>query len=75
MYLFHLFLCMSLALNAHSAPLNFIQEYLQQASPTKLLGSSFGVPGVDQTFDYVVRIPLFNHCVQAQSKSRSSEEA
>ena len=56
---------MSLALNARSAPLDFIQGYLQQASQTKLLGSSFGVPGVNQTFDYVVRIPLSNHCVQA----------
>ena len=49
---------MSLASNAHSATLNFIQEYLQQSSQTKLLGSSFGVPGVNQTFDYVVRTPL-----------------
>ena len=65
MYLFHLFLCMSLASNAHSAPLNFIQGYLQQSSQTKLLGSSFGVPGVNQTFDYVVRILLFNQWIQA----------
>lgn len=59
MIYFHLLLCVSLASKAHCAPLNFIQEYLQQSSQTKLLGSSFGVPGVDQTFDYVVRIPFF----------------
>ena len=60
MLLSHLFLCIYLASNAHSAPLNFIQGYLQQSSQTKLLGSSFGVPGVNQTFDYVVRTPLLN---------------
>ena len=55
MHLTHLVLLITtLVSSAHSAPLNFIQEYLQQAQQTKLLGSSFGLPGVDQTFDYVV---------------------
>lgn len=54
MHVPHLFVCTSLVLSVHSAPLNFIQSYLQQASQTKLLGSSFGLPGIDQSFDYVV---------------------
>ena len=58
MHIPHLFLFTILAWSLHSAPLTFIQGYLQQASQTKLLGSSFGAPGIDQTFDYVVCIPL-----------------
>ena len=53
-----LLICTGLAVSVHSAPLNSIPGYLQQDSQTKLLGSSFGVPGVDQTFDYVVRSPV-----------------
>ena len=30
--------------------------YSQQNGNERLLGSSFGFPGTDQTFDYVVRI-------------------
>ena len=58
MHLSHLLLCTSLASSVHSAPLTFVQEYLHQAQQNKLLGSSFGVPGIDQTFDYVVRSPV-----------------
>ena len=58
MYFSCLLICTCLAVSVHSAPLTFIPGYLQQDSQTKLLGSSFGVPGVDQTFDYVVRYPV-----------------
>ncbi|CAD6564370.1 MAG: hypothetical protein ASARMPRED_004390 [Alectoria sarmentosa] len=54
MHLSLIFLCASLISSIRSAPLSPIQGYLQQASQTKLLGSSFGVLGTDQTFDYVI---------------------
>ena len=55
MHLSHLLLSTCLVSNVRSTPTAFIQEFLQQTSGTKLLGSSFGVPSVEQTFDYVVR--------------------
>ena len=58
MHISYPLLCTSLIFIVRSEPFTFIQKYLQQASQTKLLGSSFGVPGIDQTFDYVVRSAL-----------------
>ena len=35
-----------------------ITGYTQIGDQTRLLGSSFGVPGANATFDYVVRVAL-----------------
>ena len=51
-------LCASLVLSVDSAPPDSIQWYLRHASQTQLLGSHFGIPSIDQTFDYVVRRPV-----------------
>lgn len=34
-----------------------VPGYTQAGGQTRLLGSSFGVPGVNVTYDYIVRAP------------------
>ena len=41
-----------------------IPSYRQVGGQTRLLGSSFGVPGTNATFDYVVR----THCHTQRSQ-------
>ena len=45
------FICSLIILNAVNAA---IPGYTQLGSQTRLLGSSFGLPGTNATFDYVV---------------------
>lgn len=47
-----------------------IPGYTQAGGQTRLLGSSFGVPGVNATYDYIVGAPGCEWCIRAESAGR-----